>query len=217
MAGLSKGMQYTNACHAQHFNRKYDHVGHVIQGRYKAILVEKQSYLLELCRYIVLNPVRAGLVAKPEEWEWSSHNTIIGKAPNPGFLSTDWILSQFDKDTADARLAYQRFVTGGVNAGFPWSEVRGDVLLGSPAFIESMKPILKTHASSEVFRRVERYATRPTLANIFDGVPKRPLHIGRIRVAHSRYAYTLKEIAAFHDVTPTAITKALQRARCRTG
>jgi putative transposase len=216
-ANLSDGMHYINGCHAQRFNRKYDHVGHVIQGRYKAILVDKETYLLELCRYIVLNPVRAGLVTKPGEWRWSSYNTTTGEAPNPGFLSTHWILSEFDKDTAKARKAYRRFVADGINVGSPWSEMRGEILLGNSAFIEKMKPIFEAQGSSGVFRRVERYATRPPLASIFDGIPRRPLHIGKIRIAHSRYAYTLREIADFHNVTPTAVRKALQKARCSTG
>jgi putative transposase len=70
---LSAGMRYINGVYTQYFNHRHDRVGHVFQGRFKAILVEKERYLLELCRYVVLNPVRAGMVKLPEEYGWSSY------------------------------------------------------------------------------------------------------------------------------------------------
>ena len=69
---LSLGMRQLNGVYTQSFNRIHQRVGHVFQGRYKAILVEKGNHLLELCRYVVLNPVRAGMVSKPGDWKWSS-------------------------------------------------------------------------------------------------------------------------------------------------
>src|SRR3990167_5084236 len=80
---LSKGMRYLNGVYTQRMNREYSRVGHLLQGRFKAIIVEKESYLLELCRYIVLNPVRAKLVKMPEEYPWSSYRAMIGVVPHP--------------------------------------------------------------------------------------------------------------------------------------
>jgi putative transposase len=89
---LSRGMRQLNGVYTQTFNRAHNRVGHVYQGRYKAILVEKESYLLELSRYVVLNPVRAGRVNNVEQWPWSSYSAMIGKSSRPEWLQTDWIL-----------------------------------------------------------------------------------------------------------------------------
>ena len=70
---LSAGMRQLNGVYTQRFNRRRERVGHVMQGRFKAIIVDKESYLAELCRYIVINPVRAGIKKRPEQWQWSSY------------------------------------------------------------------------------------------------------------------------------------------------
>ncbi len=80
---LAKGMRQLNGLYTQRFNREHGRVGHVFQGRYKAILVQKDSYLLELARYVVLNPVRAGMVRSAKEWPWSSYRAMVGQAPVP--------------------------------------------------------------------------------------------------------------------------------------
>ena len=95
-ANLSQGMRQLNGVYSQKFNRIHKRVGHVFQGRYKAIMVEKESYLLELTRYIVLNPVRAKMVYFAQEWEWSSYRAMIGQSTLPFWLHTDWILSAFN-------------------------------------------------------------------------------------------------------------------------
>lgn len=92
---LSKGMRQLNGVYTQYFNRQHNRVGHVYQGRYKAILVEKDSYLLELSRYVVLNPIRAGMIKNMDEWHWSSYLVTIGKLQPPDWLEVDWLLSQF--------------------------------------------------------------------------------------------------------------------------
>ena len=106
---LSRMMQVIAQRYTQWFNHKYRRVGHLFQGRYKAILVDADEYLLELVRYIHLNPVRAGLVERPEQYPWSGHLTYLGKAANP-WLTTEWVLSQFGEGGAAARERYRRFV-----------------------------------------------------------------------------------------------------------
>ena len=91
---LSLGMRQLNGVYTQTFNRRHKRVGHIFQGRYKSILVEKGPHLLELCRYIVLNPVKAGMVKRPEHWLWSSYKATAGMSKADGFLSMDWILKQ---------------------------------------------------------------------------------------------------------------------------
>jgi len=96
-ANLSKGMRQLNGVYTQTYNRTHGRVGHVFQGRYKAILVEKENYLLELSRYIELNPVRAGMVQSVSDWPWSSYRATIGLDEGLKCLNTDWLLSAFGK------------------------------------------------------------------------------------------------------------------------
>ena len=91
---LTKGMRQLNGVYTQAFNRQHHRVGHLFQGRYKSILVERESYLLEVCRYVVLNPVRAKAVEKPEAWRWSSYRGTGGLEKPQACLTTDWILGQ---------------------------------------------------------------------------------------------------------------------------
>jgi len=112
-ANLSKGMRQLNGVYTQAFNRKHNRVGHLFQGRYKAILVEKDSYLFELSRYIVLNPVRAQMVRSAVNWRWSSYRAMIGQIKTPVFLESDWILSAFGKRKSKAIIGYKKFVSEG--------------------------------------------------------------------------------------------------------
>lgn len=88
---LAEGMRQLNGDYTQAINRRYGRVGHLFQGRYKAVLVERDSYLLELARYVVLNPVRARMVWGPRLWRWGSYRAMVGAAAAPGWLVTDWI------------------------------------------------------------------------------------------------------------------------------
>ena len=113
-ANLSAGMRQLNGLYTQRFNRRHGVVGHLYQGRYKAILVQKEAHLLELSRYVVLNPVRAHMVKHIEEWQWSSYPLIIQDSFTPEWLDTDWLLGQFGKQRAAARRAYIQFVYEGI-------------------------------------------------------------------------------------------------------
>ena len=116
-ANLAKGMRQLNGVFTQSFNRNHHTVGHRLQGRYKAILVDKDDYLLELCRYIVLNPVRAHMVASPNEWKWCSWHYMIGKQAPPCWLATDTLLLMFDKNRQQAIKEYIGFVQSGDYSG----------------------------------------------------------------------------------------------------
>ena len=113
---LSAGMQLLNGKYGQRFNWRHGLTGHVFQGRFYSELVESNAHLLELSRYIVLNPTRAGLCADPARWPWSSLPATLGRTPVPPFLTTDWLLSQFGSDTQQARCAYERFVRAALTA-----------------------------------------------------------------------------------------------------
>ena len=122
---LSSGMRQINGVYTQAFNRRHGRVGHIFQGRFKAFLVQRETYLLELCRYIVLNPVRAGMVSSPDGWRWSSYRATAGSDKAPRFLNNDWILSQFGSARAAARRAYGRFVLSGITKESPCKDLKG--------------------------------------------------------------------------------------------
>jgi len=145
---LSKGMKYLNGTYTQKFNRQHDRVGHIFQGRFKAILVEKDTYLLELCRYIVLNPVRARMVRSARDWPWSSYRQTAGLvAGHRDWLSTDWLLGNFGKQQKRATDAYRVFVKAGKNQPTPWQQLKNQLYLGSDEFIANAQSRLKKDQS----------------------------------------------------------------------
>jgi putative transposase len=133
-ANLSQGMRQLNGVFTQSMNRKHHRVGHLFQGRYKAILVDKDAYLLELCRYIVLNPVRANMVSTPDEWPWSSWHCMLGNVESPVWLSTDTLLVQFANNRQDAIQCYIEFVKSGVGKTV-WDALQHQIFLGDEAFV----------------------------------------------------------------------------------
>ncbi|MCV2368587.1 REP-associated tyrosine transposase [Roseateles oligotrophus] len=89
---LSALMRHINGVYTQAFNRRHNKVGHLFQGRFKAILVDRDAYLLEVCRYVELNPVRARMVDAPGDWAWSSYRAHIGQATPPDWLDSAGLL-----------------------------------------------------------------------------------------------------------------------------
>ena len=104
---LSQGMRQLNGVYSQYFNHTHRRVGHVFQGRYKGILVDKDNYLLELTRYVVLNPVRARMVNHEKDWPWSSYHSMTGTQCVPDWFETDWLLSQFSVKKKRAIVLYK--------------------------------------------------------------------------------------------------------------
>ena len=136
---LARGMRHLNGCYTQAFNRRHGRVGHVFQGRYRAILVQAESYLLELSRYVVLNPVRAGMTHKAEQWPWSSYRATAGLVEQPNWLYTKSLLSLFGSNKTRCAKAYQQFISKGKGQPSPWQYLRNEVYLGSEEFVENMQ------------------------------------------------------------------------------
>ena len=124
---LAKGMRQLNGVYTQRFNQSHSRVGHVFQGRYKSILVQKDAYLLELSRYIVLNPVRAHMVRSVGDWGWSNYRATAGMIVAPKWLETDWILAGFDQYKQEAQAAYRRFVAEGRDQPSPWEALKNQI------------------------------------------------------------------------------------------
>ena len=206
---LSRGMRQLNGVYTQTYNRRHRKVGHVFQGRFKAILVEKESYLLELCRYVVLNPVRAKAVERPEDWKWSSYGATVGTSKAPAGLSTDWILGQFDGTRGQARRKYKEFVMAGLGKDNPWRNLKGQILIGREDFVERFRELLTEKESIKEIPRQQRYVNRPELSVIFgekDGRHRKKL----MCEAHVNYGYTLKAIADYLGIHYTTVSKAVR-------
>jgi len=213
MGNLSRGMRQLNGVYTQRFNQRYKRVGHLFQGRYKAIIVEKDSHLLSLCRYVVLNPVRAGLVGKPEQWRWSSYVATVGGARRPAFLTIDWILSQFDGRKRMATEKYQRFVKERVSGESPWEGLRGQIFLGTWEFVERLRVLLGGKENLREIPKLQRYVARLPLMELFEAKRRKKgrAEDEKIYAAYVRYGYTMKEIAEHLGSHYATISRRIKR------
>jgi len=161
-ANLSKGMRQLNGVYTQYFNKQHNRVGHVYQGRYKGILVERDSYLLELSRYVVLNPIRADMIKNMDEWKWSSYQAMIGEVPARLWLETDWILGNFSKRRKTAIVKYIDFVREGIGLPSLWENLQNQIFLGTEKFVNKKQNLInKKESLSEVPRRHKRKRPKP--------------------------------------------------------
>ena len=190
---LSRGMQLLNGIYTQSFNREHKRTGHIFQGRFKAILVEKESHLLELARYIALNPVRAKMVRSARDWPWSSYRATAGLAVTPEFLPVDWILSQFALNRAKAVQAYRQFVRQGRGINV-WEALEAGSILGRRTFVEEIRPLLRSSPVDPNVLRRERDAGRPDLQQLFLDAQDKTTRNKRIHEAVREHHYTLQEV-----------------------
>jgi putative transposase len=211
---MSRGMRHINGVYTQYFNRSHRTVGHLFQGRFKAILVEKDTHLLELCRYVVLNPVRAGLASGASGWKWSSYRATAGTAKPRECLSVDWVLSHFGARRREAQVQYREFVSAGKGKEPIWEKLRGQVLLGTEDFVERLKGVLQERERLVEIPRAQRYAGRPSLAALF---PPEKMTDKKIRdraayTAYVEHGYTMREIAEHLGLHYVTVSRAITQA-----
>ena len=214
---LSKGMKYLNGVYSQSFNQRHQRVGHLFQGRYTAILIEKDSYLLELSRYIVLNPLRAGLVDDPSNWPWSSYQSTAGLKPVPDHLVVDWILEMFDgKNPVSSRETYQQFVLDGVGLDIhPYVHP----FIGKPEFVSRISLECKKKKVSKEISKKERFAGRPDLQTLLSKIRNKTERAEKIYEAYVNHGYTMKEISDvlnIHYVTASRDIERMEMSFCKT-
>ena len=212
-ANLSAAMRQLNGVYTQRFNRRHERCGHVLQGRFGAQLVDGDAYLREVCRYIVLNPVRAGLVAHPGEWRWSSSRATAGETAVPGFLTVDWVRSLSGARTqAEAVRRFVSFVEAGIGA--PESVV--DRFSPRPVMSEALTGQLVDQCREAVqcteFPRAQRFGSRPPLAHLLGGVTSKADRNTRAVVAVRDHGYTMREVAEFLRLHYITVSRALARA-----
>ncbi|MFY7940881.1 MAG: transposase [Burkholderiaceae bacterium] len=208
---LARGMRQLNGEYTQRFNRRHGVVGHLFQGRYKAILVQKEAYLLELSRYVVLNPLRAGMVESLNDWPWSSYPCVLGQQACPAWLDEDWLLGQFGKTRETARQNSTAFVLAGRGLLSPLEQVQHQLLLGDEAFVQ--KHQAPTHqALSPALRelsKAHRRALALPLARYEADHPDRNLAMAQ---AYQSGAYTMPQIAAHFGVHTMTVSRAVKKS-----
>lgn len=210
-SNLSAGMRQLNGIYTQTFNHRHRRVGHLFQGRFKAIIVEKQTHLLELCRYIVLNPVHAGMVQHPEDHPWSSYRATIGQTKVSDFLTVEWLLENFSPQTSRAQRLYREFVNKKETPS-PWDKLTGQIYLGSDTFIQQVKNQTTTNISSKETPLAHRQAGRPELADLLrqSTVQTKEQRNKLIHKAHVEYGYKLNEIAEALGIHYTTVSKIIK-------
>ena len=196
-ANLSKGMRQLNGMYTQIFNRAHRRVGHVFQGRYKAILIDKDSYLLELSRYIVLNPVRARMVRSAEEWPWSSYLATVGQQAKPSWLNTEWLLAGFGRQKSKAIEAYKCFVSTGKDQPSPWEQLKNQIFLGDEKFVGAMQSLINVDKQLSEIPISQRRAVPKEL---FYYAEKYKIRNEAIVSAYAGGGYSLKEIGDYFDL-----------------
>jgi putative transposase len=205
---LSRGMRQLNGLYTQKFNRRHHESGHLFQGRYKAILVQKDSHLLELTRYVVLNPVRARMVMMPEDWAWSSYNAMTNAGIERRWLDVDWTLGQFGENRAKAIEAYRKFVVAGKGLPDPKEQVRHQMILGNDVFIaEYQQAIEKPEKLCEVSKAHKR-SVALTLSDYQRGYLQRDEAMAK---AYLSGAYTMAEIGQHFKVHYMTVSRAVKK------
>jgi len=206
-ANLSKGMRQLNGVYTQSYNRRHGKVGHLFQGRYKSIIVDAQAYLLELSRYVVLNPVRAGMVKDVSEWSWSSYRSMIGDDTTPDFLSVEMILSQFSEQKDKAKYLYAGFVAEGVGKESIWSNLTQQVFLGHDDFVSTAKA--KGSFDNNI-PRVQQLAPAKPLHAIADSHKTRN---DAIVAAYQSGAYSYSQIADYFNIHFTTVGRIVRGSK----
>ena len=170
---LSDGMHWLLGTYASWFNRRHRRRGHLYQDRFKNVLVDENEYLLTVARYIVLNPVKAGMVRRPEDYIWSSYRARAGYEPAPEWLTLEPVQFLFGHDAAQARAAYRQFVDEGMADPRDLAEeAMQKLFLGGAAFIEKIQALIDSEERSEEALRIQVHAGRPELDDVIEAVAK---------------------------------------------
>ncbi len=142
---LSKMMRSLNGRYTQYFNREYHQSGAIFRGRFKSIVIQKERYLREMSRHIVLNPLRADLVDYPEDYLWSSYRATAGLDQAPSWLVVDKLLSSFDNNPQTALKQYKNYVKQGIGSAISGQVVQQS-FLGDKQFINQVQKIVSHHS-----------------------------------------------------------------------
>ncbi len=211
---LTKGMRQLNGVFTQWSNRRHKRSGHLFQGRYKAIIVDRDAYFLEVARYIVLNPVRASMVEHPQQWPWSSYGAMTAKFTAPPWLTTDVLLEAFGKSRFWARRKYQQFVEEGMGGESIWKDLKAQIYLGDDHFVERMRSKLGEREEDVNIPQVQQRAPAQPLKVIHRQYSNRD---EGIRAAYETGAYSYQQIADHFGVHFTTVGRIVRNPAQRIG
>ena len=207
-ANLSRGMRHINGVYTQTFNRTHQHVGYLFHGRYKAILVEKDSYLLEVIRFVLLSPVRAGMTKTAGQYPWSSYRAMISKTTTLDWLERDWILGHYGERLTTAQKQFIKFIQNGANQSPIWEQLRRQFYLGDEQFVgrlqsrtglgEDLSEISRARRQ-RVGKPLSYYSTRYNYRN------------DAIYAAYKNGVYTQKEIASYFEMHYSTVSKIVKK------
>jgi REP element-mobilizing transposase RayT/DNA-directed RNA polymerase specialized sigma24 family protein len=215
-ANLSLLMRQINGVYTQAFNRQHNKVGHLFQGRFKAILVDRDAYLLEVCRYVDLNPVRARMVKKPEAWAWSSYRAHVGLENPPVWLDSEglhgYLLGRTPRSAAERRSAanrYARLVAAARDVPL-WDEaLRQQIYLGDEAFVERMQALAEPpRKAAREIPKAQRQTSR-SLAQLLSTGGSREEALLR---AHTESGLTMSAIAKELGLSVSRVSRLIARA-----
>ncbi len=215
---LSKGMRHLNGVYTQKFNWNHNRVGHIFQGRFKAILIEKETHLLEVCRYVVLNPVRAKMTGQPEGWQWSSYRGTAHLTTPAVFLTTDWILQQFGEQPETAQRRYREFVKDGIGGSSIWEDVRSQILLGDDGFVDEFSDVAKGIEELTEVPKSQRFLHRPSLEQLFPNETRqnKKLRDRLVAEAVESHGYDQKEVADHLQLHYSTVSRIVGRNNSKT-
>jgi putative transposase len=208
---VSRLMQHVNSKYAQEFNRRHGRVGHLYQGRFGSRMVDHGAYTRAVLRYVALNPVAARRVEDPADWKWSSYRATVGLDAPPTFLALDNVWAAFGtKDAGIGRSRFAQFVLGGLQDVFT-----NPLLYGADRLARHVAPLLTPHRSICDYIAAERFAVRPSLGALFEGQFDQGQLEGTAHVAFVEHAYTLAEIAAMVNRSPSTVCRWIHRVAAR--
>ena len=207
-ANLSRAMQHLNGVYAQWWNWRHQRAGHLFQARFKAQIVQDGRYLANVCRYIVLNPVRAGMVGAPDAWRWSSYRATVGRGRPVTFLDLDWL--QDGRSPKDRVSAGERFAHFVQSADADTLRLSRQAVLGDDDFVARLYAYRDRPG-----QEIPRAWGRRSLSTIFEGAVTRTARDAAVLTAVSEH-YTLAAIARYLQVHPTTVSKIVGEARGQT-
>jgi len=188
-ANLSRGMAQVNSAYAQAFNKRYGLVGHLFQSRFKSLVVQRETYLLTVLRYTVLNPVRAEMCERPEDYRYSSYVETLRARDDTSLINRKVVLAHFGRDLNSARDSYQEFVVSGIDADSIHEEVRAQVFLGDDRFIDDHTIDLNDEKLGEI-SSVARPDPRPPLEHLVTDFADRDA----VYYAYREWGYNMREL-----------------------
>ena len=213
-SNLSDAMHWLNGVFAQYSNRRHQRTGHLLQGRFKSLLIGNDMYLRAANIYVVLNPVRAGFVADPSEWGWSSYRATAGMETRPDWLDVSWLSWVFGGRTIeDGQRRFREFVSEPPDD----DPLEATLVFGSQALQARARAAIGATLHQSRLPREYRALARPSLGELFPGQLPKADRNTRILRAHVVHGYRLADIAACLFVHPNTISRIVQALRTRGG